>query len=191
MVAWSLDGWWRGAENFGIAWSTSGSCLSREEGVTVQIRVVASGRRRVGALVGVRSARKRGPTASLSGGLWPLRKPGARTRQFSLEAAGPPLPLPCAEPACPREACPRPCSRASSLRLPTARRAALRRARVRRCNASSKKTTCSTPSFKDCRAKLGRWLRQLLPSSQLGAPTERASPRQRCPRRLCVRYMSR
>ena len=40
--------------------------------------VVASGRRRVGALVGVRSARKRGPTAS--GGLWPLvRKPAGRS----------------------------------------------------------------------------------------------------------------
>ena len=60
-----------------------------------------SGRKWSAARGGARGRQERVQARSdrLSGGLWPLRKLGARNRQFSLEAAGPPLPLRCAEPA--------------------------------------------------------------------------------------------
>ena len=82
--------------------SKAGESCFPEEGVTGHgggrkwSQVVARRGRRAWALVGVRSVRKRGPTASQVGsGLCESR--AARTRQIGLEAAGPPPPLPCTE----------------------------------------------------------------------------------------------
>ena len=96
----------------------------------MQIRVVASGRRRVGALVGVRSARKRGPTASRVGcgpcesralelGNLVWRPPGRRCRCPARSAPRTPrLHLP--SPRVPPSAMPRNGSRLSADRSPPA-----------------------------------------------------------------------
>ena len=111
------------------------------------------GRRRVGALVGVRSARKSSPSASRVGSGPCESRALPNSAQISLQAAGPPLPLPYAE----RAAHPA-CHRASSLRLSAA------------CGARACAGVMSSKSDV-LKAKLSK-----LPSSKINAACEAVTP---------------